>query len=70
MFFYFRNKNKTVKELRKNMSLTVKELAFQLKCESIDLLKVDHLELKEIPKDLREKLIPIFRGDHYDNIPW
>lgn len=70
MLFYFMNRNKTVKELRKNHLLTSKELAIKIKCESIEIMKIDDLKLKEIPKEWRYKLIPIFRGDRYDNIPW
>lgn len=70
MFFYFLNKNKTIKELRKNVGLTTKELAILLKTENSIILKNDHKKLCEISKDLKEKLIPIFRGDKTDNIPW
>lgn len=68
--FRFLNRNKTIKELRKNQSLTAKELALRIKCEPLDIMKIDHLKLKEISKEFQEKLIPIFRGDRYDNIPW
>ncbi|PAB60936.1 transcriptional regulator [Anaeromicrobium sediminis] len=70
MFFYFRNKNKKISYLRKNMSYTAKELALKLKVDDSIIFKIDNLKLKEVDKGLREKLIPVFRGDMYDNIPW
>lgn len=70
MLFYFMNRNKTVKELRKNISMTAKELALKIKCTSTEIAKIDHLKLKELPKELQDQLIPLFRGDHYDQIPW
>lgn len=70
MFFYWRNKNKKVSYLRKNMSYTARELAIKLKVDNIKILNIDNLKLKEVDKELREKLIPILRGDMYDNVPW
>jgi ribosome-binding protein aMBF1 (putative translation factor) len=70
MFFYLFNRNKSIKELRKSASLTVKELALKIKCDSGKINPIDQKKLKEIPKEMREKLIPIFRGDKYDKIPW
>lgn len=70
MLFYFFNKNKTINKLRKNAGLTVKELAIKIKCDSIILKRIDNRKLKDIPKELQEKLIPIFRGDKYDKVPW
>ncbi len=70
MLFYFLNKNKTINKLRKNSSLTVKELAIKIKCDSTVLKRLDNSKLKDIPKELQEKLIPIFRGDRYNKVPW
>lgn len=70
MFFEFRNRNKTVKELRKNQGYTVKELAFKLKVDSSAIAKIDHLKLKEVPEPIRSQVLPILRGDYMDKIPW
>lgn len=70
MFFNFGIKNKTVKELRKNEGLTAKELAFRLKLDNIEILKIDNLKLKDVPEPLYSKVLPILRGDDMDKIPW
>lgn len=71
MFFGFKFKDKkTVKELRKNQHLTAKELADKLKLETVDILKIDELRLKDVPEPLKSKLIPILRGDYMDNMTW
>jgi len=61
---------KTVKELRKNQGLTAKELADKLKMNTAEILKVDDLKLKQVPEPLRNRLLPILRGDYTDKIPW
>ncbi|HHT63928.1 MAG: transcriptional regulator [Bacillota bacterium] len=70
MLFGFGLKNKTVKELRKNKGYTADELARRLRIDSIEIKRVDYLKLKDVPKPLYSKLLPIFRGDDYDKIPW
>jgi len=70
MIFYILNRNKKIKELRKNSNFTAKELAIILKIETHEILNIDELKLKNVHKDTKEKLIPIFRGDRYDNVPW
>ncbi len=70
MLFGSRIMKKTIKELRKNQSLTAKELAYKLKIDPLDILKIDNLYLKDIPEPLKSKLIPIFKGDYMDKIPW
>lgn len=69
MFFNSYQK-KTVKELRKNLCFTAKELADRVKCDPVDIMKVDELRLKEVPEPLRSKITPVLRGDDYDKIPW
>jgi len=61
---------KTVKQLRKQQGLTAKNLAFLLKIDSVDILKIDDIKLKDIPDPLKTKMIPILNGDHTDKIPW
>jgi transcriptional regulator with XRE-family HTH domain len=70
MFFEFRNRNKTVKELRKNQGYTAQELAFKLKLEVSSINSIDHFKLKEVPPSIKSKILPILRGDHLDKIPW
>ncbi|WP_058485566.1 helix-turn-helix domain-containing protein [Defluviitalea phaphyphila] len=70
MFFEFINRNKTVKELRKNQGYTVKELAFKLKLDSSDIARIDSLKLKEVPKPIKAKILPVLRGDYMNKIPW
>ncbi len=70
MIFNFGMMRKTVKELRKNRGLTAKELAEALKLDTIEILKVDNLKVKDVPEPLRTKIIPVLRGDHLDKIPW
>lgn len=70
MFFEFKNRNKTVKELRKNQGYTAKEMAFILKVDTINIANIDYLKLKEVPEPVKSKILPILRGDYMDNIPW
>ncbi|ABR48632.1 conserved hypothetical protein [Alkaliphilus metalliredigens QYMF] len=70
MFFMLRNKNKTVKELRKNKGLTAKMLATQLKLDSSIISKIDNVQLKDVPESLKNKILPILSGDQWDKIPW
>lgn len=70
MFFEFRNRNRTIKELRKNQGYTAQELAFKLKIDTTLIKRIDHLKLKEVPEPLRSKVLPILRGDYMDKIPW
>ena len=71
MFFGLGFKDKkTVKELRKNQNLTTKELADKLKLDTVDILKIDDLRLRDISEPLRSKFTPILRGDYMDNMTW
>jgi len=60
---------KTVKELRKNQYLTAKDLADKLHLDTIDILNLDDLRLKDVDEPLRSQLLPILRGDYMDRIP-
>ena len=62
--------NKTVKQLRKQQGLRAKDLAFLLKIDTVDILKIDCTKLQNIPDPLKTKMIPILRGDNIDKIPW
>ena len=70
MFFNLGIKNKTVKELRKNQGLTVRELAERLKLNTTAILRIDDMKLKEVPEPMKSKITPILRGDDVDKIPW
>lgn len=71
MFFGLKFKDKkTVKELRKNQNLTAKELADKLKLDTVDILKIDNLRLRDISEPLRSRLTPILKGDYMDNMTW
>ena len=70
MFFEFKNRNKTIKELRKNQGYTAKEVADMLKIDTRQILKIDDLKLKEVPEPMKSKILPIIRGDYMDKIPW
>lgn len=70
MFFKFRNRNQTIKTLRKNRDFTAQELAVKLKVDNIDILKIDNMKLKDVPEPLKSKLLPVLRGDYLDNVPW
>lgn len=61
---------KTIKELRKNQSLTAKELADKLHLDTIAVLNMDNKKLKDIEEPLKFEMIPILRGDYMDKIPW
>ncbi|SET22051.1 hypothetical protein SAMN05660297_01719 [Natronincola peptidivorans] len=64
MLFYWINQNKTVKELRKSASLTVKELAEKVNWDTVQIQKLDNTKLKDLPEEIKQQLIPIFRQDH------
>jgi transcriptional regulator with XRE-family HTH domain len=70
MFFSLGLYGKTVKELRKNRGLTAGELAFILKMDTVELLKIDAIKVRDIPEPLKSRIIPILRGDDLDKIPW
>ncbi len=70
MFFNFGLKNKTVKELRKKQGYTARELAAYLKLDTIVILKIDELALKDVPEPLKTKITPILKGDKIDKAPW
>ena len=70
MIFSFGIQNKTVKQLRKNQNLTAKEVAWKLKMDTIDILKIDDMKLKDVPEPLKTKVAPVLRGDSLNKVPW
>ncbi|WP_341876190.1 helix-turn-helix transcriptional regulator [Defluviitalea saccharophila] len=61
MFFEFRNRNKTIKELRKNKCYTVKELADKVNLNPSIINRIDSLKLKEVPEPVKSKVLPFLR---------
>lgn len=61
---------KTVKELRKNQYLTAKDLADKLHLDTVEILYLDDIRLKDVDEPLKSQLLPILRGDYMDKIPW
>ncbi len=70
MLFGSKIMKKTIKELRKNQNLTAQELADKLKLDTLDILNIDNLKLRDVPEPLKSNLLPILRGDYIDKIPW
>ncbi len=68
--FFNSFRKKTVKELRKNQGLTAKELAQRLKMDTVTIMKIDELRLKDVPEPLQSKITPVLRGDDTDKMPW
>lgn len=68
--FFWSVKKKTVKELRKNKSLTASELAQKLKLDTAEILKIDNLRLKDVPQPLQSLVTPLLTEDETDKIPW
>lgn len=58
-----------MKELRKNQGLTARELAQLVKVDTIDILKIDDMKVKDLSEPLKSKIMPILRGDYMDRIP-
>ncbi|HHW67545.1 MAG: hypothetical protein PWP07_108 [Epulopiscium sp.] len=61
MFFEFRNRNRTVKELRKDKCYTVKELAEKVNLNPSIINKVDSLKLRDVPEPVKSKILPFLK---------
>jgi ribosome-binding protein aMBF1 (putative translation factor) len=70
MFFSFRFRNKTIKELRKNRGYTADELAQKVKVKPSIIHRVDDTPLKKVPEPLYSKLLPVLRGNDVHKAPW
>ncbi len=70
VFWHWLNRNKTIKELRKNQGLTARELAMRVKLETPRILKVDDMKLKDVPEPLKKRIIPHLNGKNIDKAPW
>jgi len=61
MFFEFRNRNRTVKELRQDKCYTVKELAEKVNLNPSIINKVDSLKLRDVPEPVKSKILPFLK---------
>lgn len=68
--FFKRFRQKTIKELRKNQSLTATELAFIAKVNTSLIVKIDDRPLKSIPEPLRSRIEPVLKGKRVKKNPW
>lgn len=68
--FFNSLKKKTVKELRKNKGMTARDLAQKLKLDTVEILKIDELKLKDVPEPLKALVEPVLTEDETDKIPW
>ncbi len=68
--FFWSVKKKTVKELRKNKSMTARELAQKLKLDTGEILKIDQMRLRDVPEPLQALITPVLTEDETDKIPW
>ncbi len=57
MFKWGINK-RTVRELRRQQGFTARELAAIVKVDTVVILKVDDIKLKDVPEPLKSKLQP------------
>ncbi len=56
--FKWSKKKKTLRELRRNQGLTARELASMAKVDTVAILNVDELRLKDIPEPLKSRVTP------------
>ena len=68
--FFSSVRKKTVKELRKNKCMTAKDLAQKVKVDTVEILKIDELRLKDVPEHLKSLVEPVLTGDETEKIPW
>jgi transcriptional regulator with XRE-family HTH domain len=61
--------DKTVKELRKNQSLTAQELARLVNVKPSLILRIDEMRLRNVPEPLQSRITPALKGKHIDKIP-
>lgn len=70
MFWNWGKMNKTVKELRKNQGFTARELAEKVKADTIEIMKIDGMRLRDVPEPLKSKIKPYVTGGYTDKIAW
>jgi len=42
----------------------------KVKVDTIEILNVEDMKLKDVPEPLKTKISPILKGDYMDKIPW
>jgi len=62
MFFYHFNKNKTIYDLRKASSYTLENVSKLSGFSISELKKYENSRLRDLPKDYRKTLVPIFES--------
>lgn len=62
-------KQKTVKTLRRSQGLTARELASMAKLDTIKVLHVDDMRLKDVPQPLQARIKPFLDGPGRKHIP-
>lgn len=68
--FFWSIKKKTVKELRKNKSMTARDLAQKLKLDTAAILKIDDMRLGDVPEPIHSLITPVLTNDETDKMPW
>jgi hypothetical protein len=48
----------TIRQLRRKRGFTANELAMMAKVDTIEVLRLDDLKLKDIDKEIKDKLLP------------
>ncbi len=56
--FKWGKKHKTIRQLRRKRGFTANELAMMAKVDTIEILRLDDLKLKDIDKEMKDKLLP------------
>ncbi|MGI6421430.1 MAG: transcriptional regulator [Syntrophomonadaceae bacterium] len=56
--FKWGKKHKTIRQLRRKRGFTANELAMMAKVDTIEVLRLDDLKLKDIDKEIKDKLLP------------
>ena len=56
--FKWGKKHKTIRQLRRKRGFTANELAMMAKVDAIEVLRLDDLKLKDIDKEIKDKLLP------------
>jgi transcriptional regulator with XRE-family HTH domain len=56
--FKWGKKHKTIRELRRKQGFTARELAAMAKVDTVEILKIDDLRLKDIREPMKSRVTP------------